>query len=224
MKHLVLLHGAMGSRSDFISLLPLLTAHYECHTLNFSGHGGEPFAPNAGIAQYARELDACLENLGLQEVDIFGYSMGGYVALYSSAKGNHRIRSVVCVGTKFLWNEEEARKQQPGLSPAFLKEKAPGYVEQLIKAHGENNWERLLSQTANMMTELGAGAGLTDAMLHAIDIPVVLAVGDKDRMVTKEETFDTAGKIKGAVVRVLENTPHQLERIDPNLLLSLLLK
>lgn len=222
MKNLVLLHGAMGSRDEFNSLLPMLSARYVYHTLNFSGHGGEAFKAKAGIAEYATELNQWLEQQQLHDVAVFGYSMGGYVALYASANGNKRISSIVCLGTKFLWNAEEVQKQIPTLEPAFLLDKAPQYVEQLKQIHGEKNWQPLLAQTAAMMRELGAGARLTDALLHNISIPVTLAVGGKDRMVTREETADTAAKIPGAKMVLLENTPHPIDRAEPGKIAALL--
>ena len=43
MKNLLVLHGAIGSKSQFDSIASLLDNQFDIHLLNFSGHGGEAF-------------------------------------------------------------------------------------------------------------------------------------------------------------------------------------
>jgi hypothetical protein len=39
---LLLLHGALGSKSQFSPLIPFLENKFQIHTLDFEGHGGSP--------------------------------------------------------------------------------------------------------------------------------------------------------------------------------------
>ena len=48
MKHVLLLHGALGSLEQFDKLQTKLFANFIVHTLNFSGHGGLPI-PEKGL-------------------------------------------------------------------------------------------------------------------------------------------------------------------------------
>jgi len=82
MKNLLILHGAIGSKSQFNSLASLLNNQFNIHLLNFSGHGGEAFKENFNIPQFADDVLVYLEQQKVESIDIFGYSMGGYVALY----------------------------------------------------------------------------------------------------------------------------------------------
>jgi len=43
MEHLLLLHGALGSKEQLAALALKLKDKYVVHTLNFNGHGGRPF-------------------------------------------------------------------------------------------------------------------------------------------------------------------------------------
>lgn len=82
MQSLILLHGALGSKSQFQSLEFLLSKHYYIHTINFSGHGGLPFSSSPfGIETFSHELRDYIVINKLHGVHVFGYSMGGYVAL-----------------------------------------------------------------------------------------------------------------------------------------------
>jgi esterase/lipase len=53
---LLLLHGALGSRSQLEPLHSLLDQRaIETYAMNFSGHGGAPFAPEFGIEAFAED-------------------------------------------------------------------------------------------------------------------------------------------------------------------------
>src|ERR1051326_9543575 len=79
---LLLLHGAIGSKVQLEPLASLLGDKYSVHSMNFSGHGGEPLPEQFSIAGFANDVLSYLEGNNLPRVNIFGYSMGGYVALY----------------------------------------------------------------------------------------------------------------------------------------------
>src|SRR6185436_6771769 len=82
-KSILLLHGAIGSKNQLTPLLPFLNKEFDIHTLNFPGHGGdeisdEPFS----ISYFAGEVLKYFDQKNISSLYIFGYSMGGYVALY----------------------------------------------------------------------------------------------------------------------------------------------
>ncbi len=49
MKQLLLLHGALGAQSQFDELKKKLEMVYECHSLDFYGHGSSSFAESFGV-------------------------------------------------------------------------------------------------------------------------------------------------------------------------------
>ena len=62
MQHLLLLHGAIGAKDQLQLLADELSDYYIIHTLNFSGHGGEPFtAGDFSIPVFAEDVMAYLE-------------------------------------------------------------------------------------------------------------------------------------------------------------------
>ena len=87
MQNLILLHGALGSSDDLIPLANALkSAGLTVHTFSFSGHAQMPFQTNFGIEQFAEELETFILKNNLTGSCIFGYSMGGFVAMYLAAK------------------------------------------------------------------------------------------------------------------------------------------
>src|SRR4051812_31114030 len=113
MQNIILLHGALGSLNDFEPLKKVLKKHdITTHAMSFSGHGDSPFENSFGIEQFAKELSTYIEKEKLEKPNVFGFSMGGYIALYLAGKHPELIDKIITLGTKFEWNEEVIEKQK----------------------------------------------------------------------------------------------------------------
>lgn len=154
---------------------------------------------------------------------VFGYSMGGYAALLLAAQRPERLAGVVTLGTKLAWNPAMAAKEVGRLDAAMIRAKVPKFAEQLQQRHVQaGGWETVLSRTAALMTGLGAKPPIDDALLARIDVPVRLMVGDRDTLVTIDETASAAGKIPRGQLAVLPGTPHPIEQVRPGLVASMI--
>ena len=139
MKDLILLHGALGSTHSFDPLKLKLSEHYNCYTLNFSGHGNTTFNPEGfGIECFAEELNAFIKENGLSQPNIFGYSLGGYVALYLAHREPSLMGKIITLGTKFGWSPEAADKEVSRMNPEVMEEKKYKLVStgKLLDRHG----------------------------------------------------------------------------------------
>lgn len=88
MQKIILLHGAIGCSEQLMPLSKSLTdTGFETFTFNFSGHGKSNFKSNFSIEQFSDELHNFITENNLIKPNIFGYSMGGYVAC-TSPKNN----------------------------------------------------------------------------------------------------------------------------------------
>lgn len=221
MPNLILLHGALGHSDIFNPYLEKLSSYFTVHTPLFSGHGSLEI-PTRGIdiEKYTQELaEYCAEN-NLKDVFIFGHSMGGYVALCYALKNPENVNSIITLGTKFDWSEEQAIKESKMLNPDTILEKIPQYAQALEKQHG-TKWKQLLPAVADLMINLGENPRLKNN-LATINIPVQIMVGDKDNMVTIEESTDVYRALPNAKLVVLPDTKHPMDKVRPNLLLSLI--
>ncbi len=224
MNPVILLHGALGSSQLWEPLIPLINSHWEVHTLDFSGHGGQSFNEKGfGIPVFAEEVVQYLDQKQLEKADIFGYSMGGYVGLYVAMHHKNRIGKITTMGTKFDWNPDAAEKESAFLKPEIMEQKIPDFVGVLKKRHHPNDWKSLVSNTATMINDLGQKPLLTKEDLSKIKNEVVIGWGEKDRMVSREESEMAASALPNGRVTILQNTPHPLEGCDPHKLFSLLI-
>ena len=218
MAHLLLLHGALGSKDQFSALSQEIKHDFLIDTLNFSSHGRTTSLEHAfTIQNCAHEVLHWLNDKQRLKTDIFGYSMGGYVALWLARFYPDRVGKIFTLGTKFDWNESTAEKETKLLNAEKITEKVPAFAKELQDRHGEHEWRSVLHKTANLMHDLGKHH-LTDQDFKLITSQVLLALGDKDNMVTKEEMFHVEKQIPGAKYLELKNTLHPFEKVSIDLL------
>jgi esterase/lipase len=211
---LLFLHGALGTSQDLSGLMSIFQERgFETHSFNFSGHGlaaAEP--PEFRIDYFAQDLEKFLTQHEFKNLVVFGYSMGGYVALYHKANfEDSPIKMIFTYGTKFNWSEKAVSKEIIMLNPEHVLEKFPHHAEALATKHGER-WKQLMRSTAHMMQNLERLDGLTREDMAEIEIPVFLILGDQDRMVTSEETHLTSSWLPHSQVKTISHSKHELER------------
>lgn len=218
MKNIILLHGAIGAKDQLEPLaIELKQNGYTVYTLSFSGHGQTPFQTHFGIEQFALELEQFIKENNLQQPTVFGYSMGGYVALYLAHQQPTLLGNIITLGTKFEWNPEISAKETKMLDSKTILEKVPKFAEALQKRHGKD-WELLLQKTAEMMLSLGNKNALSLNDFAAIENKVLIGLADKDNMVSLEETTDVYKQLKNGAMYMLPNTKHPIETVNVGLL------
>lgn len=220
---LLLLHGALGSLSEFDQLRVSLAPHFETLAFNFSGHGGRPIHPEGfTITSMADELYRWIIQEKLFKPIIFGYSMGGYVALKCEAKHPGLIGQIITLGTKFDWSAESTDKQISALDIDSWKLKIPDFVYSLEKIHAPNDINLLADQTRRMMKHLSQFDYLTDSELKNLQCRVILLLGAFDRMVTLEESIQIQQCTTNSLLKILPDTKHPLDKADPAILAEII--
>lgn len=213
---LLFLHGALGDGRTVDVLRPALEAHgvSPVHALDFEGHGERPASDRPfRLEHFAENVAEWLDvHATAAPVDVFGYSMGGYVALLVAAAHPARIRSVFTLGTKLHWSPAVAADGIRQLDPARIAAKVPAYAALLAQRHSAVGWETVLRGTAEALVALGAAPLLTPSVLAQIVCPVRLALGDRDTTVPLDELREALAGLPRGSAEVFPDTPHPLER------------
>jgi pimeloyl-ACP methyl ester carboxylesterase len=217
MKNLLILHGAIGAVKQFTHYVKFLESDYKVYAIDFTGHGGSdiPSIPFS-IKLFGNDVLKWMEQKNFETIDIFGYSMGGYVALYLARHYPEKIGKIFTLATKFHWHEETAKREAAMLNPDIIMEKFPAYAEELKHRHSPEDWKVVLQKTADMMIELGHNNTLKDEDYRAIEAEVLVSVGDRDKMVSIDETLGVYKQLKNGQMLVMPNTPHPIEKVDPD--------
>lgn len=219
METLILLHGAIGASDQLMPLATALKAQYEVHMLDFSGHGNSSSKEGFSIPLFANDVLNYMDQQGLETASIFGYSMGGYVALYLALHHPQRVKRIVTLATKFHWDEPTANKEIQMLDAEKIEAKLPKFAATLLQRHGGQDWKKVLQKTAAMMLSMGTHNPLNTSDYGLISHPCLLLLGDRDKMVTFEETRHVFQTLPNAQLAILPATSHPIEQVDIDLLL-----
>lgn len=100
---LVLLHGSVLSRAIWRGLgyLDLLTAQRTVVRLDIRGHGssGKPHDPSAYTQDVlVADLMSVLDDVGAEQADLMGYSLGARIAVTAAVRRPERVRHLVSLG------------------------------------------------------------------------------------------------------------------------------
>jgi len=217
--HLLLLHGAIGAADQLTTLAAQLGKDFTVHNLDLPGHGSRPFSGDRySISLFAKDVLSYMDDLKLSQVAIFGYSMGGYVGMYLARHHSSRISGVVTLATKFRWDPAIAQRETQMINPDKIQEKVPAFAQALHQRHQPKDWKMVLQRTAGLLKDLGDMPLLTPEICSGITTPVLLLLGDRDKMVSLDETLETYKALPNAQWGILPATAHPIEQVKTDLL------
>lgn len=225
MKNILLLHGAIGSKQQFKLLEKQLNKEYSVLTFNFPGHGGN-LIPERGFSMelFAESVIKFLDSNKLEKVSVFGYSMGGYVGMYLAKNFPERIEKLITLATKFHWDESTSKKEVQMLSAEKIEAKIPVFANELKERHHPVNWKEVVEETAKFLIKIGIKNPLESEDYHQIGVPALILLGDRDKMVTLDETVNVFKLLPNAQLGILPGTPHPLEQVNLEVLLMFIKK
>jgi 2-succinyl-6-hydroxy-2,4-cyclohexadiene-1-carboxylate synthase len=109
---IVFLHGFTGSSRDFLELPDSIISNYRCLIPDLPGHGQTQVIEDKTSFTAAGQvalLEQWLDSLGQSKFHLFGYSMGGRLALQFAFQNYHQLLSLILVSTTAGIKEEAAR-------------------------------------------------------------------------------------------------------------------
>jgi pimeloyl-ACP methyl ester carboxylesterase len=209
MQEVILLHGALGCRSHWNHILPYLDKTFSIHNLDFPLHGGSPSSKTElTLDDLSAFVMDYVSSKKLRDFSIMGYSMGGYVGLDLAIRKIPGLNIIVTLGTKLNWDEKIAEEE---ISKLTIENLAPIHAK-LEQEHG-SNWQDVVKATHSIMRSIGESPLRSEQLMNT-GIPVRLLLGEKDRMVTKEETELFCTGNNACQWEMLPAQPHLLERVD----------
>lgn len=191
---LVLLHG-LGSRAqDWADHLDVLTPHRRCLIPDLRGHGASdsPEGPHTPT-KHATDVASLLDELGIEDADVIGYSMGGAAAFALAAAAPSRVRSLCIVNsvpsfelTTFKMKMEVVVRRT--LIATFGVEKLAGLIakrlfpkpeQQALRDRAIDSIKRN-SREAYIDSLMGLVGWTVEDRLGELAMPTLLVAGDLD--------------------------------------------
>ena len=210
---LLLLHGALGDSTQLAGLASRLGSQRHVTCVELEGHGATPLrARPMRIESLAEAVVETMDRAAIDVADVFGYSLGGYVALWLAATVPARVGRVATLATKLAWTPEIAARECRLLDADTIRAKVPKFAAALEARHTASGWETLLAHTEALLRELGERPRITAETLAALTQPVRIAVGDRDATVTIDECIDAVRQLPHGELEVHPRTAHPFEK------------
>src|SRR5688572_24423855 len=149
--------------------------NFKVHLINFSGHGGEITDKSFDMDLFSKNVIDYLDRNQIEKADVFGYSMGGYVALWIARFFPLCIDRISTLATKFDWSQESAAREVSMLNPEKIQEKLPQFAQSLQERHAPADWKIIMKKTSEMMIGL-AKKPLKESDFNQIRNPVLVCI------------------------------------------------
>jgi pimeloyl-ACP methyl ester carboxylesterase len=214
---LVFIHPALGFGG--LEKFPHLTKRHSLITVDLQGHGRTADLPDRplSIEQYAEDVVALMDYLGISKADIFGESYGGNAAVLIAIRYPERVRRVAAYSATFspaeiAHNPAMVRFDEP---PTPNTRDTQFQRESYKKvAPDAENWPRLWDKVASIQW-----SGFSRQELASITAPMLIMVGDRD-FVRVEHAVETFTAIPSSELAVIPDAGHfalysEPERVIP---------
>ena len=106
---ILFIHGFMGDKEDWSTIISHLKNDYYCISIDLPGHGMTPLSKNTSFKNLVEDLAVFISNfLSKRRICVIGYSMGGRVALSLALNFPERFNSVVLESSSLgISNQQE---------------------------------------------------------------------------------------------------------------------
>jgi pimeloyl-ACP methyl ester carboxylesterase len=188
----VLVHGLGGRAEDWEHLTPFLVrAGYCVYAPDLLGFGQseEPVDASYSIPDQAALVVKFMDAVGLKQVDLAGWSMGGWVVQKAAVDHPERIRRLVLIDSVGLQMQPDwdTRLFTP-TTPAELNQldallmpdppKIPAFLAvDILRLSKEYGWV-----TKRALASMLSGKDVMDAQLPSLKMPVLILWGERDRI------------------------------------------
>jgi pimeloyl-ACP methyl ester carboxylesterase len=202
---LVLLHGALMTIEGFGEILPSLAKTRQVIAVEQQAHGrtadiDRPFR----YEQMADDTAALLEQLGIEEADIFGSSMGGGLALQIAMRHPDLVRKLVVAAAAYS-NDGIYAEVLEGIENLKPEDFAGSPWQEAYASVAPNpaEWPALLAKVQEMDKEF---EGWSPEAISSIEAPALIVVGDAD-IVRPEHAVEMFELLGGGVPGDLAGLP-----------------
>jgi len=196
---LLLLHGNGEEGTYFEHQIPAFAPHFTVYAIDSRGHGQSPrgTAPFT-LSQFADDLAAFMDEQGLEQADILGFSDGGNIALLFALRYPQRVRRLVLNAANLF-----PEGMEPWLLEDLVREhRALARAETPEALHQKQLLELMLREPQ-----------IDPAELSALTCPTLVIAGNQD-MIQESHTRLIAANIPGARLAIIPG-PHDCAFRNP---------
>jgi pimeloyl-ACP methyl ester carboxylesterase len=205
-----------------------LASKHRVIATDYRGIGASTGTAPVTVDEMARDAMTLIRALGFQKVDLFGFSLGGFVAQDITLKAPDLVRKLVLAGTgpaggegidkvgrvswplilKGMFTLRDAKFYLFFTSTANGRQAANSFLKRLKERKAGRDKAATPRAFLRQLKAITAWGRQAPQDLGSIRIPVLIANGDNDIMVPTPNSIDMARRISGAQLVIYEDAGH----------------
>ena len=215
---IVLIHGLGSRAADWADLIPELLANgHRVYALDLLGNGlsDKPKDASYSIADQAVLVESFLQREHLPQVDLAGWSMGGWIAMRVALQHPEKVRRLVLfdsAGLRFKLDFNPALFQPASPTDLAALEELlvphpqplPGFLAMALLRRGDRIGWVVHRSLQSMLT----GADLVDNQVSSLTMPVLIGWGEQDRLIPLAVGYKLHALIPQSVLDIYADCGH----------------
>ena len=205
-----------------------LAAHHQVIAFDNRGVGATKGNTPVTIAEMAKDARAFIHALGFEKVDLFGFSLGGFIAQEILLQEPQVVRKAIITGsgpaggngitnvTRITWIDilrgfltfKDAKTYLFFNTNENGKKSAKAFLNRLKERKADRDEKMSISSMQKQLKAIHAWGLQPPEDLSAIKVPVLVANGDNDRMIPSTNNIDLGKRIRNAETIVYKDAGH----------------
>lgn len=205
-----------------------LASRHRVIATDYRGIGASGGTTPLTVDEMARDAIALIRALGFEKVDLFGFSLGGFVAQDIALKVPTLVRKLILTGTGPAGGKDIDKVgavSQPliekglstGKDPKFFlfftssdtgRQAAEDFLNRLQERKKDRDKDPTPEAFARQLQAIEAWGRQAPQDLGSINVPALIANGDQDIMVPTDNSRDLARRIPNSQLIIYEDAGH----------------
>lgn len=226
---LLLVHGFPLDRRIWADQLGGLSDIRRVVAVDLRGRGKSPATETDGwtIDLYADDVAKTVETLGVEQVDLAGLSLGGYVVFSFWRRHREKVRSLGLIDTKAEADSQEGKEGREKAAALVTEKGTAELVDGLFpKIFASTTSDEIKINVRKMFEETPGPTAAADAFamrdridatgdLGGITVPVLVVQGKQDALMPVEGAKAMADQIPGAKFVPIPSAGHMAPIENP---------
>lgn len=215
----IMLHGGLGSISDFGKVIPELSKHARLIAVDSPSHGRSESIDSLSYQILANYIVEIIEKLKLDEFNIVGYSDGAIVGMLVANMVPKKIKKLV-FGAGALnpkASKPEGLEMLKSITPEILPENFA--ISYRNKSPNPDHWEKFVYNSKEMWLQ---EVWIPQEILPNTNCKVLILFGDRDQFIPLSHAIDIHAALPNSELCILPKIYHDIfsnpELINPVLI------
>ncbi len=206
----LLLHGGLGHADLWSAQIADLMTDHLVIVADSRGHGRstrdeQPYGYDLMAADYV----ALLDHLGIEKVDLVGWSDGGIIGLAIAMQHPDRLDRLFAHAANVTTDGVDPSVAEDPVFATYIADMAADYTR---LSPTPDQFDPFVAQISEMWA---TQPNWTDAEIAAITTPPAVVLGEHDEAITRAHTEHMAATIPGAELVILSGVSHFAMLQDP---------